>query len=205
MGGMESSGMMHPAPLPGTLLCTLVDRRSSVPLSDARVTCVIGGGIVQVDVDSRGEFRADFPEGVFDLVISARGELSLTLRGIGILAGHTQYLLRAFVPGEDDTDDGVPASAIGGYLTDRLGHPVIDVAVTATELRAPGTPLYGGPGLRTYAAQSDKVGAFVIHAVKPGTYDVIVRSAQRTLSNERVTIPAQRIFKRHDQRLMVTI
>jgi hypothetical protein len=189
----------------GTLLCTLVDRRSSVPFSDARVTCVIGGGIVQVDVDTRGEFRADFPEGVFDLVISARGELSLTLRGIGILGGHTQHLLRAFIPGDDDNDDGVAASAIGGYLTDRLGHPVVDAAITATEVRAPGVPLYCGPGLRTYAAQSDKVGAFVIHAVKPGTYDVVVRTAQRTLSNERVDVPAQRIFKRHDLRLMVTI
>src|ERR1700684_2859316 len=112
--------MSTPAPapeLPGTLFCTLVDWRSSVPLANARVTCVIGGGIVQVDVDNRGEFRADFPQGVFDLVISARGELSLTLRGVGILAGHTQRMTRAFIPGEDDGNDGVPASAIGGYLT----------------------------------------------------------------------------------------
>src|ERR1700678_4789386 len=105
-----------PAEPLGTLFCMLVDRRSSVALADARVTCVIGGGIVQVDVDSRGEFRADFPQGVFDLVISARGELSLTLRGIGILAGHTQRILRAFIPGEDDGADGAPASAIGGQL-----------------------------------------------------------------------------------------
>jgi hypothetical protein len=195
---------MASAEPPGTLFCTLVDRRSSVPLSDARVTCVIGGGIVQVDVDSRGEFRADFPQGVFDLVISARGELSLTLRGIGILAGHTQRILRAFVPGEDDTNDGVPASAIGGYLTDRLGHPVVDAAVTATLVPPPGTPLYGGPGAHTYAAQTDKFGAFVIHAIKPGTYDVVVRTKQLTLSNERVTVGEQRKFQRHDLRLMVT-
>jgi hypothetical protein len=66
-------------PSPGTLFCTLVDRRSSVPLSDARVTCVIGG-----------------------------------------------------------------------YLTDRLGQPVVDAAVTATFVRAPGTPRFGGPALQTY-------------------------------------------------------
>jgi hypothetical protein len=189
----------------GTLLCTLVDRRSSVPLSDARVTCVIGGGIIQVDVDSRGEFRADFPQGVFDLVISARGELSLTLRGIGILAGHTQRMLRAFVPGEDEASDGVPASAIGGYLTDRLGKPVPDVAVTATLVPPPGTPLYGGPQKQTYASQTDKFGAFIIHAIKPGTYDVVVRNRQSTLSNERVTVPDRRVFQRHDLKLMVTI
>src|SRR5665213_4160227 len=78
----DEESLMPTVEPPGTLFCTLVDRRSSVPLSDARVTCVIGGGIVQVDVDTRGEFRADFPQGVFDLVISARGELSLTLRGV---------------------------------------------------------------------------------------------------------------------------
>jgi hypothetical protein len=183
----------------------LVDRRSSVPLSDARVTCVIGGGIVQVDVDSRGEFRADFPEGVFDLVISARGELSLTLRGIGVLAGHTQRIMRAFIPGEDDGGDGVPASALGGYITDRLGHPLVDAAVTATLVPPPGTPLYGGPGVQTYAAQTDKVGAFVIHAIKPGAYDVVVRTKQNTLSNERVTVPNHRVFQRHDLKLMVTV
>jgi hypothetical protein len=195
---------MHSEP-PGTLFCTLVDRRSSVPLSDARVTCVIGGGIVQVDVDSHGEFRADFPQGVFDLVISARGELSLTLRGVGVLSGHTQHIMRAFIPGEDDGHDGTLSSAIGGYLTDRLGQPVVDAAVTATFVRPPGTPLYGGPGVQTYASQTDKFGAFVIHAIKPGAYDVVVRTKQNTLSNERVVVPEQRVFHRHDLRLMVTV
>jgi hypothetical protein len=189
----------------GTLICTLVDRRSSVPLSDSRVTCVIGGGIVQVDVNQHGEFRADFPQGVYDLVISSRGELSLTLRGVGILSGHTQRLLRAFVPGEDDNDDGIPASAIGGYLTDRLGHAVVDAAVSATEVPPPGTPLYEMTAKHTYAAQSDKEGAFLLHNIKPGTYDVVVRTAQRTLSNERIVVPAQRVFTRHDLRLMMTI
>lgn len=190
---------------PGTLICTLVDRRSSVPLSDSRVTCVVGGSVIQVDVDQRGEFKAEFPEGVFDLVISSRGELSLTLRGVGVLSGHTQYMLRAFVPGEDDTNDGTPASAIGGYLTDRLGHSVVDAAVSATLVPPKGTPIYGTAGKQTYATQSDKDGAYVIHAVKPGEYDVVVRTAQRTLSNERVVITEHRTFKRHDLRLMVTI
>jgi hypothetical protein len=194
-----------PTEPPGTLFCTLVDRRSSVPLSDARVTCVIGAGIVQVDVDTRGEFRADFPQGVFDLVISARGELSLTLRGIGVLAGHTQRIMRAFIPGEEEAHDGVPASAIGGYITDRLGHPLVDAAVSAILVPPPGTPLYGNSGSQTYAAQSDKVGAFVIHAIKPGTYDVVVRNKQNTLSNERVIVKANRTFHRHDLKLMMTV
>jgi hypothetical protein len=193
---------MNPDEGPGTLLCTLVDRRSSLPFSDARVTCVSGLGIIQVDVDSRGEFRADFPQGVYELIISARGELSLTLRGVGILAGHTQYMTRAFVPGEDDGYDGLPSSAIGGYLTDRLGHPVVDAAVTATLVNQGANLQLGAPGLRTYAARSDKFGAYVIHAIKPGAYDVVVRSASRTLSNERVTVPSNRMFHRHDLRLI---
>jgi len=185
---------------PGTLICTLIDRRSSVPLSDARVTCVIGAGIVQVDVDNRGEFRAEFPQGVFDLVISARGELSLTLRGIGVLAGHTQHMTRAFIPG-DDKGLGGSASAIGGYLTDRLGHPVVDAAVTAALVpEHPGE--LGAPSTQTYTARSDRVGAFIIHAVKPGTYDVVVRTTSRTLSNERITVAQQRIFHRHDLKLV---
>jgi hypothetical protein len=192
---------MNPAE-PGTLLCTLVDRRSSVPFSDARVTAVVGAGIVQVDVDSRGEFRADFPQGVYELIISARGELSLTLRGVGILAGHTQHITRAFVPGEDDGNDGQPASAIGGYLTDRLGHPVVDAAITATLLPQRANVALGAPSGHTYTARSDKFGAFLIHALKPGSYDVVVRSGSRTLSNERVTVPSERVFHRHDLRLI---
>ena len=198
--------MEQPSPQYGTLHCTLVDRRSSVPLSDARVTCVVGGGIIQVDVDQRGEFRADFPQGTFELVISARGELSLTLRGVGILAGHTQHMLRAFVPGEDDGYDGVPASAIGGYLTDRLGHVVVDAAVTASLIPDKAVPLYGAAQTHhTYTAKSDKFGAFIIHAIKPGLYDVVVRTAQRVVSNERVIVPDHRVFVRHDLRLMMTI
>jgi hypothetical protein len=198
--------MESPGPTYGTLHCTLVDRRSSVPLSDARVTCVVGGGIIQVDVDQRGEFTANFPQGVFELVISARGELSLTLRGVGILGGHVQHMMRAFVPGEDDGYDGVPASAIGGYLTDRLGHPVVDAAVTAALVAPAGQPVYGVPhASQTYTAKSDKFGAFIIHAMKPGSYDVVVRTAQRTLSVERVLIPDHRTFVRHDLKLMVTI
>ncbi len=198
--------MEQPNPAYGTLICNLVDRRSSVPFSDARVTCVFSGGIIQVDVDQRGEFRADFPEGVFELVISARGEIGLTMRGVGILGGHTQHMTRAFIPGEDDGYDGNPASAIGGYLTDRLGHPVVDAAVTAMLVPPKGTAIYDIQGVaRTYATQSDSFGAYIFHAMKPGTYDIIVRTAQRTLSNERVVIPDHRTFVRHDLRLMMTI
>jgi hypothetical protein len=176
----------------GMLVCTLVDRRSSIPLSDARITCVVGGGIIQVDADARGEFRAAFPEGVYEIIVSARGELSLTLRGVGILAGHTEHITRAFVPG-DDTDEGEPSSAMGGYLVDRLGKALPDAAITAT----------AADGRRTYTGRSDRFGAYVIHGMQPGPYDVTIRNAQRILIAERVTIAGERRFFRYDQRLLV--
>ncbi len=173
-----------------------------MPLSDARVTCISSSGIIQVDVDSRGEFQATFPQGVYELIISARGELSLTLRGIGILAGHTQYLMRAFVPGEDDGYDGVPSSALGGFLIDRLGQPVVGAAITAALVTERPSYAVGAPPAQKYTAQSDKFGAYVIHAIKPGTYDVTIRTATRLLSNERISISAERHFERHDQRFI---
>jgi hypothetical protein len=185
---------METAATEGTLFCTLVDRRSSVPLSDARITFVVGGGIVQVDTDSRGEFKAIFPEGVYELIVSSRGELSLTLRGVGVLAGHTQHITRALIPGEE-TGEGQPSSAMGGYLIDRLGKPLPDAAITA--MSAEGAK-------QTYTAQSDKFGAFVIHGMQPGSYDVSIRNTQRTLVSERITIAAERQFYRYDQRLIVS-
>jgi hypothetical protein len=186
-------GMMESADSTGTLFCTLIDRRSSVPLSDARVTFVVGGGIVQVDTDSRGEFTAIFPEGVYELIVSSRGELSLTLRGIGVLAGYTQHMMRALVPG-GETLEGEPSSAMGGYLVDRLGKPLPDAAVTAVAVDVG----------QTYTGRSDKFGAYVIHGMQPGTYDVSIRNTQRTLSYERITIAAERQFYRYDQRLLVS-
>jgi len=190
---MTKNGAMEPEETPGVLNCTLIDRRSSVPLAAARVTFVVGGGIVQVDTDSRGEFKAVFPEGVYELIISSRGELSLTLRGIGVLAGYTQQITRSLVPGEE-TQEGQPSSAMGGYLVDRLGKPLPDAAITAVAANRK----------QTYTAQSDKVGAFVIHGMQPGTYDVSIRNAQRTLSNEKITIAGERQFYRYDQRLLVS-
>jgi hypothetical protein len=184
---------MDTADTTGILFCTLVDRRSSVPLSDARVTFVIGGGIVQVDTDTRGEFKAIFPEGVYELIISARGELSLTLRGIGVLAGYTQHIMRALTPGEE-TGEGAPSSAMGGYLVDRLGKPLPEAAITAV----------AADRKQTYTGRSDKFGAYVIHGMQPGTYEVSIRNTQRTLSNEKITIAGERQFYRYDQRLLVS-
>jgi hypothetical protein len=131
---------------------------------------VLGSGIVQVDTDARGEFRATFPEGVYELIISSRGELSLMLRGVGILAGHTQHLTRALTPGEE-AEEGLPSAAIGGYLVDRLNHPLVDAAITAI----------AHDGKQTYTAKSDTFGAFLIHAVQPARWRA---NASRLRPNE---------------------
>ena len=184
---------MDTADSTGTLFCTLVDRRSSIPLADARITFVVSGGIVQVDTDSRGEFKAIFPEGVYELIISSRGELSLTLRGVGVLAGNTQHIMRSLIPGEE-TAEGQPSSAMGGYLVDRLGKPLPEAAITAV----------AADRKQTYTGRSDKFGAYVIHGMQPGSYEVSIRNTQRTLSSEKITIAGERQFFRYDQRLLVS-
>jgi hypothetical protein len=58
----------------GTLCCTLLDRRSSVPLRGARITCVgRDSRVARFDADGSGRFTTPLPQGVYDLVISARG------------------------------------------------------------------------------------------------------------------------------------
>lgn len=171
----------------GILHCHLLDRRTSAPLANAHVTCVAGSRIVQLETDSGGRFSAEFVEGVYDVLISARGELSLMLRGVGVLANHEQHLTRALVPG-DTTQSIAPASAIGGFITDRLDHPVEHVAVTAKDS-------LGGPVL---TAHTDRFGAYIVHGVPPGDYELSVRTATHALNRERLTINAAKQFHRRD-------
>jgi hypothetical protein len=171
----------------GILHCHLIDRRTSAPLANAHVTCVAGSRIAQLETDSRGRFTSDFPEGVYDILISARGELSLMLRGIGVLANHEQHITRALVPG-DPAQSIAAASAIGGFIVDRLDHPVERVAVTAKDA-------LGGPVLTTH---TDRFGAYVVHCVPPGEYEIAVRTATHTLHTDRMTITSAKQFHRRD-------
>jgi len=176
----------------GILHCHLIDRRTSAPLANAHVTCVAGSRIAQLETDSRGRFSAEFFEGVYDILISARGELSLMLRGVGVLANHEQHLTRALVPG-DATQSIAAASAIGGFITDRLDGPVERVAVTAKDN-------LGGPVL---TAHTDRYGAYVVHGVPPGDYELSVRTATHTLHRERLMINAAKQFYRRDWKFSV--
>jgi hypothetical protein len=180
------------SPTVGILHCHLIDRRTSAPLANAHVTCVAGSRIAQLETDSRGRFTSDFPEGVYDILISARGELSLMLRGIGVLANHEQHLTRALIPG-DPTQSIAAASAIGGFITDRLDHPVERIAITAKNLRD-GQVLTG---------HTDRYGAYVLHGVPPGEYDLTVRTITHTLHTEHLTITAAKQFHRRDWKFSV--
>jgi hypothetical protein len=107
-------------------MCTLLDRRSSVPLSGARITCVWRDNRISLlDSDPGGNFSAALPPGVYDLMISARGYLSLIVRGVGILPGHALHVVRALVPGEGTDLEAVPAT---GVVPD-----MYDLAVRAME------------------------------------------------------------------------
>ena len=176
----------------GILHCHLIDRRTSAPLANAHVTCVAGSRIAQLETDSRGRFTSDFPEGVYDILISARGELSLMLRGIGVLANHEQHLTRALIPG-DPTQSIAAASAIGGFITDRLDHPVERVAVTVRNAM----------GGQVITAHTDRYGAYVLHGVPPGEYDLSVRTITHTLHAERMTVTAAKQFYRRDWKFTV--
>ncbi len=178
----------------GTVRCVLLDRRSSVPLSGAQVTCVARNGRVRMlDADARGAFTAELPEGVYDLVVSARGYLSLTVRGIGVLADHVQDVTRGLVPGDGGAlDDSAPATAVGGTVTDRVGQLMRDVTMH----------LNSDDGKQSYTTRTDRTGTYLIHGVAPGMYDLTARAGERTLALAHVPIANVRELIRADMRVV---
>jgi len=177
----------------GTLLCTLLDRRSSVRLGGARVTCIWRDERVSVlSSDEHGTFIAQLPQGVYDLVISARGYLSLFVRGVGVLGGYHQAIVRGLIPGEGQALEGEPSTAIAGYVRDRVGRTVPNVAIHVN----------GEEHATAYTTHTDRDGAYVLHGVVPGMYDLVVRSGERTLSREHVAIAHVKDLVRRDLRLI---
>jgi hypothetical protein len=177
----------------GTLHCTLLDRRSSARLGGARVTCVWRDERVSaLSADEQGAFVTQLPEGVYDLVISARGYLSLFVRGIGVLGGYRQAIVRGLVPGEGLPLDGEPSTAIAGYVCDRIGRTVPDVAIHVN----------GEHETAAYTTSTDRDGAYVLHGVRPGMYDLVARRGDRTLAHEHVAIVHAKDLVRRDLRLV---
>jgi hypothetical protein len=176
----------------GELICTLLDRRSSMPLAAARIMCVgRDRRVARLDTDEHGNFRAHLPQGVYDLVISANGYLSLLVRGVGVLADYQHVVTRGLVPGEGEFAESEPATAIGGYVTDRIGRPVANVMMHANAEN----------GSFAYTTRTDRRGAYVLHGVVPELYDLTVRSMERTLTREHVPIAHVNDFIRLDIRL----
>jgi hypothetical protein len=177
----------------GSLSCTLLDRRSSVPLFGARITCVgRDSRITRFDADRSGRFTTTLPQGVYDLVISARGYLSLLVRGVGVLAGHHQTLTRALVPGQGEDPDHESATALGGYITDRFGRPVGNLTIHLAAER----------GDTAYTTRTDRDGAYLLNSVLPQMYDLTVSALERRLAREHVPISDAKDFVRFDVRLM---
>ena len=181
------------ADLSGLLCCTLLDRRSSVPLHGARVTCVgRDGRVVGFDADRMGRFTTALPQGVYDLVISARGYLSLLVRGVGVLGGHDQQMTRALVPGQGEDTEREAATALGGFISDRFGRPVANVIVHLTAEH----------GAAAHTTRTGRDGAYLLHGVLPGTYDLTVCALERRLLRESVAVENVKDFVRLDRRLM---
>jgi hypothetical protein len=177
----------------GTLRCTLLDRRSSVPLAEARIMCAgRDGRVFRFDSDQRGAFAAELPEGVYDLVISARGYLSLMVRGIGILARHHQTITRGLIPGEGKGFEDEPATAIAGYVVDRIGQAVGNLAIHVNEER----------GRHTYTTRTDRFGVYILHGVIPGMYDLSVRAGVRTVDQRPLPIAHVKELVRLDLRIL---
>ncbi|GEM_PF-878764 len=177
----------------GTLQCTLLDQRSSAPLEGARVTCIWRDQRVStIKADGRGTFVAQLPEGVYDLAISAHGYLSLFVRGVGVLAGYHQRIVRALVPGTGKDLAGEPSTAIAGYVSDRVGGAVADAIIH----------INGANEGTAYTTRTDRRGAFVVHGVRPGMYDLVVRSGDRTLAHEPLPIAHVKSLVRRDLRLL---
>ncbi len=179
--------------LTGSLCLTLLDRRSSAALGGARTTCVWRDNrMTRFDADRFGRFTARMPQGAYDLVISARGYLSLFVRGVGVLAGHDQVLTRALVPGEGDDPDGEQATALGGYVTDRFGHGVGNVTIRATADKRNDV----------YTTRTDRGGAYLINGIVPQMYNVTVSAGERRLFDKFVPIRDAKEFVRLDLRLV---
>jgi len=150
------------------------------------------GRVFRFDADRLGTFAAELPEGVYDLVISARGYLSLMVRGIGILARHHQMLTRGLIPGEGKGLEDEPATAVAGYVVDRVGRPVANLAIHVNEER----------GRHAYTTRTDRSGVYILHGVVPGMYDLSVRAGERTVDQRPLPIAHVKELVRLDLRIV---
>lgn len=153
--------------------------------------------MTSISADENGQVEIELPEGTYDLVVSAKGYLSMLLRGIGVLAGHRTDVMRGLIPGEGHGEDEPASTAVGGFVKDRLGHPLPNLlvqAVTRTQ-----SIIETG---KVYAARTDRFGAYVIHGIGYGDYELVVRAAERLITKEGLEVHDVKHFVRHDVQVM---
>lgn len=183
-------------PSVGQLSCLFLDRRSSFPLAEAQLMCIWPNQrMTAISTDREGRATLEVPEGSYDLVISAKGYLSMLIRGVGVLGGHKTDIMRGLIPGEGKGENELPSTAVGGYVRDRLGHPLPGVMI---QVIFQTKSLVERDQAKTYAARTDARGAYVIHGVSGGQYEVVVRAAERTMAREPLSVPDVKHFVRHD-------
>jgi hypothetical protein len=51
---------------------------------------------------------------------------------------------------------------------------------------------------KTYAALTDHRGAYLLHGVANGTYDLVARASDRILAREKISVTDTKHFVRHD-------
>lgn len=148
-----------------------------------------------ISTNAQGRAALEVPEGSYDLVVSAKGYLSMLIRGVGVLGGHKTEIMRGLIPGQGHGEDEIPSTAVGGYVRDRLGHPLPNVMVQAIfQTRS----ILDQDQAKTYAARTDAHGAYVIHGVADGDYELVLRAAERTMAKERLSVPDVKHFVRRD-------
>lgn len=144
-----------------------------------------------------GSATLELAEGAYDVIVSAKGYLSMLIRGVGVLGGHKTDMMRGLVPGEGHGEEEHPSTAVGGYVRDRLGHPLSNLLVQlVTQTRS---LVETG---KTYAGSTDNRGAFVVHGVSAGEYEIVLRTTNRLLAREPVRISDVKRFVRHDVTLL---
>lgn len=168
----------------------VVDRRSAVPLAAVVVNVVRDAThLITEHTDVHGRVSVDLPEGAYDVMILAGGYTSTLLRGVGVLDGQRVEVIRGLTPGNGRVEEK-PAGAIGGIVTDRLGHAIMNIIVQAM-----------GEGAN-YTVRTDKHGCYVLSGLLPGKYRVMWRAGDRALMNEDISVTRPRELVRKDVQLL---
>ena len=126
-----------------------------------------------VNTDESGEIWLSLPEGIYDVVLHARGYLTVALRGIAILAGGTSLMIRALVAGDGMPSVAPAAGAIAGRVLDENGEGEPNAMLQATS------------AVSTHITQTDPLGNYFFHALPPQEYTLTLRTHKGLTAKQR--------------------